>query len=99
MVTFNRVFCEIYQKQSVKSEVKNGLAFNATQKISVIALEIKADAEIYMGEATVKLVKGSKLLVNEQDLHNKLTGSSQMQTEGIEGPFIVIDAPYIVGVE
>jgi len=99
MVTFNRVFCEVYKKENVRSEAVRGLALNIGQKVSVAALEIKADAEVYMGNATIKFQKGQKLLVNEEDLHNKLTGITQMQMEGIVGPFIVIDAAYIVGVK
>jgi len=98
MVTFNRVFCETYKKENVRSEAKNGLALNIGQKVTIIALVAKADAKIFMGNQMIEILKGDKVLVNEEDLHNKLTGITQMQTEGITDPFIVIDAPFIVGV-
>jgi hypothetical protein len=99
MKTLNVVFCEPYQKTGVESVAKKGLALGARQKISVAKLKALADAEVFYGTHSFIIKKGWLVLVNEESLHIGATGKQQMECEGVNGKFIVIDSPYIVGVD
>jgi len=100
MKTLNRVFCEPYQKTGVEAVAKKGLALGARQKISVAKLKVLADAEIFYGSSmSFSIKKGQLILVNEEELHNGSTGKQQMECDGINGRFIVVDAGYIIGVD
>ena len=99
MKTLNRVFCEPYQKTGVEAIAKKGLALGARQKISVAKLKVLVDAEIFYGAQSVLIKKDYDILVNEEDLHNGITGKQRMDCEGVGENFIVIDAAYIVGID
>jgi len=100
MTSINRVFCETYQKKGVEVKASKGLALGgAKQKISVIKLEVLVHCQIFMGSQVLEIEAGQKLLVKEEDLHIGATGAQQLNMDGIEGPFIIIDPAYIYGIE
>jgi hypothetical protein len=98
MKTFNRVFCEPYQKTGVESVAKGGLALGAKQKINIVKLKVVLPAEIFVEGQIVVIEKNSVILVKEEDLHNGMTGKQIMNLEGLKNPFIVIEPQYMYGI-
>ena len=98
MITFNRIFCEPYQKTGVQSVAKKGLALGTKQKISVAKLKAVSNAKLLLGTETIEVKKGQAVLIKEEDLHN-LIGKQIMECDGVDGQFIIIDLPYIVGLD
>jgi len=100
MLTFGRAITETYKKESLKSqETVKGLALNVRQKVSLIALRLLADAVMYVNGNEIRLKKGGKVVVREEDMHNGTACGSPMTYDKIKEDFLVVEGNYIVGYE
>lgn len=91
----NRLIVEAYKKEALRGEVKNGFSFLA-QKITSKGLRVLADAKLTDGTV---ILKGSMAYFREETLHTAPWATKSLQSDAIEGDFLVVDivhADYIV---
>ena len=91
----NMVICEPYiSKRKIEATVNKGLA-TVKQKGSVVGLKVLADARF--GETVIK--KGSKVFLNEDYLYNNQSNLKPMESDGIEGSFILLNVGSILFIQ
>lgn len=87
----NKIVVEAYQREDLKHEVKNGFAM-ISQKSSVKGLELLMDAKLSDGTL---VVKGYKAYIKESDLHAAPWAKVVLQSDAIEGKFMIIDLIHV----
>lgn len=87
----NKVIVEVYQKQDLKAEIKNGFAMTS-QKISVKGLTLLMDA--HLGDGRL-VPKGHKAYFKENDLHSAPWAKTILQSDILGGNFMIIDLAYV----
>lgn len=83
----NRLIVEIYKKEGLRSEVKNGFAL-VDQKTSVKGLTILVDTKLTDG---TYIEAGSKAWVREEALHTRPWAQKALKSEAINQPFLIVD--------
>jgi hypothetical protein len=86
----NRLIVEKYVKGELRDKVRNGLAF-IDQKLSLKGLKVLVDAHISLGGYLLTIPKGSIAYIKEEDLHTKPWGQKPLESDAVEGPFLIID--------
>lgn len=89
----NQILCEPYiSKRKIEATVHKGLA-TVKQKGTVIGLKVLVEARI---SDTLSIKKGSTVFVHEKFLHENQSILTPMESEGVEGSFILLNAGYVL---
>jgi hypothetical protein len=88
----NRVIVEPYKTdKTLKAEVRNGFAM-IEQKVTVKGLKLLAEAHT---EKYGFISKGSMVYIRESYLHSQEWAKTIFKSDGIEGPFIIVDLNFV----
>jgi len=87
----NRIIVEVYQKEDLKAEIKNGFAMTS-QKLGVKGLTLLMDALLSDGRV---VRKGHKAYFKENDLHAAPWAKTILQSDLVGGRFMIIDSAYV----
>lgn len=87
----NKLIVEAYKKEGLRAEVKSGFA-HLSQKISSKGLKLLANAKLTDGTI---IKKGSTVYIREELLHTQAWATKSMESEAIEGTFLVIELAYV----
>lgn len=95
MISYNKFIVEPYKTdRSLRAEVKSGFA-TISQKVKVIGLKLLCDAQITTNNSYNTLPKGATIYVREEVLHNQQFAKTLLESDGIEGQFMIVDASYM----
>ena len=86
----NRLIVEKYVKGELRHKERNGLAF-IDQKLNLKGLKVLMDANISLGGYLITIPKGSIAYIKEEDLHTKPWAKQPLESEVVEGSFLIID--------
>jgi hypothetical protein len=82
----NRLIVEIYKKEALKSEIRNGFATIA-QKTCVKGLKVLVDGAL----DGVKIPTNSVVYIREESLHTKPWAQKPLESDNISVPFLIVD--------
>ena len=83
----NRLVVEAYKKEDLKTNNSSGFAM-IQQKVTVKGLRVLLDAKL--NDGTV-ILKGSTAFIKEESLHNLPWAKAILESEAVEGRFIIVD--------
>jgi hypothetical protein len=87
----NRFIVEAYQKEGLKSEVKNGFA-TIQQKVALKGLKVLVEGRVVHGLSSYIIPKGSTVYVKEERLHSPTGPANKvLSCEAVGQPFIIVD--------
>jgi hypothetical protein len=93
--SYGKLIVETYKgDRTLRTEVKNGFA-TISQKIKVVGLKTLANANYAVGNCYVTVNKGATVYVREELLHTQAWAKQQLESDAIEGQFMVIDPMYV----
>lgn len=87
----NRILVETYQKEGLRANVSNGFA-RLDQKVAVKGLKVVVSAKLNDG---TYVPKGSTVFIKEELLHTQPWAQKIMESEGVEGKFIIVDSSFV----
>lgn len=87
----NRFVVEVYQKEALKSEIRNGLAMIG-QKVSLKGLRILVDAKLNDGTL---VPKGSSAWIKEETLHTAAWAKTPLQCDTLSSKFFIVDLAHV----
>lgn len=91
----NRFILEPYQgDRTIKSTTGSGFAMIA-QKVSLKPLKLLADFDGIVNGAYLSLPAGNVVYVREELLYSQPWAKQLMESEGIEGKFIIVESQFI----
>lgn len=91
----NRLVLEAYKKEGLKSVVHNGFAMTQ-QKVLVKGLKVlmKSTLQIH-GQFSIEVNPGDMAYIREEYLHSAPWAQKILQSDAVEGDFMIIDQQYI----
>lgn len=94
-VSYNKFIVEPYHSdRAIKMTTGSGFAMIA-QKVSLKGLKLLVDACILENGHEVWFNAGSVIYFREELLHTQPWAKSQMECEGIEGKFLIVDRQFM----
>lgn len=90
----NRIVVEPYKKEELKAQIKGGLALIG-QKQTVKGLKLLVDADWSKDMALFSARAGDTVYIKEEVLHNHPSVKGTLQSDAIQGEFLVLDASLI----
>ena len=95
MISYGKLIVETYKSErALRTEVKNGFA-TISQKIKVVGLKLLADSQYSIGNCFVSLTKGATVYVREELLYTQPWAKQQLESDKVEGQFMVLDPMYV----
>lgn len=86
----NRLIVEKYIKGEIRAKEQNGFAL-IDQKLRLKGLKLLADATLSLGSAWFTVNKGSTVYIKEEVLHTAAWAQKALESDAIEGLFIIVD--------
>lgn len=83
----NRLLLETYKKEGLRANIQNGFA-RLDQKVAVKGLKVLVAAKLNDG---TYVPQGSTAYIREELLHTQQWAQKVLESEGVEGPFIIVD--------
>jgi len=95
--TINKVLTEVYKHDgALRSQVKSGFA-TISQKSKIVKLKVLHDAIVSVGDTSVNIKAGSKLLISEEILYSAPWAKNPTNLDDYQ--CIVVEPTYIIGFE
>lgn len=91
----NRLVVEVYKKEALRHEEKNGFAFIG-QKQRLKGLRILVNAKLNDG---TMISKGSLAYIKEETLHGQQWAQKSFESDYLEEPFLIVDMGYVEFIE
>lgn len=87
----NRLIVQVYKKEALKSEIKNGFAL-IQQKVSLKGLKVLVDCKL---SDNTLVRKDSTAYIKEETLHTQAWAQKALECDALKEPFLIVDLSYV----
>lgn len=95
MISFNKLICSPYTGgKGVNSIVTKGFA--SVKRKELVGLKVLVDAKILLGTNIVEIKKGQTVYISEENLTINNNYTHAMESEAIEGSFVIAEPNHVV---